>query len=139
MSVGKGMVGWLLQSGTQAASHLARAVIGSDRARDAAAAAVGVAQRAKERIDAAQERLLHALGLAARNDYAEVARQMARLKRKMRQLERRLEPAGSAGGAAGAASEPSGAPARGEADEASRAGEAAGVPAGGGPGEGGSG
>ncbi len=72
-------------------------VADSGRARDAAATAVGLAQRGKKRIDEAQERVLHALGLAAREDYAEVAKHMARLKRKVRELSRQLEGDGRAG------------------------------------------
>jgi hypothetical protein len=59
-----------------------------------------VAQRGKKRLDEAQERVLHALGLAARDDYAEVAKRMARLKRKVRELSRKLE--GEGGDAPGA-------------------------------------
>ena len=105
----------LLESGAEAASRAARAVADSDRARDAAAAAVGLAQRGKRRLDEAQERVLHALGLAAREDYAEVARRMARLKRKVRELSRQLEREGG------------GAPSRhAGGEEAGEPGEAAG-------------
>jgi hypothetical protein len=93
----KGMLERLLETGVRAASQAARAVADSDRARGAAATAVGAAQRGKKRLDEAQERVLHALGLAARDDYAEVAKRMARLKRKVRELSRQLE--GKGGGA----------------------------------------
>ena len=85
----------LLETGAEAASRAARAVADSDRARDAAAAAVGLAQRGKKRLDEVQERVLHLLGLAAREDYAEVAKRMARLKRKVRELSRQLEGEGA--------------------------------------------
>ena len=100
MSERRGILGRLLETGARAASQVARAVADDDRTRGAAAAAVGVAQRGKKRLDEAQERVLHALGLAARDDYAEVAKRMARLKRKVRELSRKLEREGS--GAPGA-------------------------------------
>lgn len=101
MSEGTGMLERLLEMGARAASRAARAVADSGRAREAAATAVGAAQRGKKRLDQAQERVLHALGLAARDDYAEVAKRMARLKRKVRDLSRRLESEGGAAPAAG--------------------------------------
>jgi hypothetical protein len=100
----RGLLGWLLDTGARAASQVARAVAGDDRTRDAAAAAVGVAQRGKKRLEEAQERVLHALGLAARDDYAEVAKRMARLKRKVRELSRKLEGEGGVAPGAGHAS-----------------------------------
>jgi len=95
----KGMLERILETGAWAAAQVARTVADSDRARDAAAAAVGMAQRGKKRLDQAQERVLHVLGLAARDDYAEVAKRMARLKRKVRELSRKLE--GEGAGASG--------------------------------------
>ncbi len=107
MSGRKGILERLLETGAEAASRAARAVADSDRAREAAAAAVGLAQRGKRRLDEAQERVLHALGLAAREDYAEVAKRMARLKRKVRELSRQLEGEGGPGARrAGGAVEP---------------------------------
>ena len=104
MSERRGILGRLLETGARAASQVARAVADHDRARDTAAAAVGVAQRGKKRLDEAQERVLHALGLAARDDYAEVAKRMARLKRKVRVLSRKLEGEGGVAPGAGHAS-----------------------------------
>jgi hypothetical protein len=108
----------LLEMGARAASRAARAVADSGRAREAAATAVGAAQRGKKRLDQAQERVLHALGLAARDDYAEVARRMARLKRKVRELSRQLGTEGGAPGSGrtpgrGGSSEPEGRGGRG--------------------------
>lgn len=100
MSERGGVLERLLQAGARAASRAARAVADRGGAREAAATAVGAAQRGKKRLDQAQERVLHALGLAARDDYAEVAKRMARLKRKVRDLSRALEEEG--GGAHGA-------------------------------------
>ncbi len=96
MSERGGVLERLLEAGARAA----RAVADHGGAREAAATAVGAAQRGKKRLDQAQERVLHALGLAARDDYAEVAKRMARLKRKVRDLSRALEEEG--GGAPGA-------------------------------------
>ena len=118
MSERRGILGWLLDTGARAASQVARAVADRDRTRDAAAAAAGVAQRGKKRLDEAQERVLHALGLAARDDYAEVVKRMARLKRKVRELSRKLE--GEGGGAPARNADGAGEPQTGEPGEASR-------------------
>lgn len=91
------MVGRLFEAGARAASRAARAVVDSAPGREVAATAVGLAQRGKKRLGEARERLLHAVGLAAREDYAEVARRMARLKRKVRELSRRVEGSGRDG------------------------------------------
>ena len=122
MSARKSMLERLLETGAEAASRAARAMADSGRARDAAAAAVGLAQRGKRRLDEAQERVLHALGLAAREDYAEVAKRMARLKRKVRELSRQLEGEGLGGGAS-----PVGGLGEAEPDEAAAEEEPAGV------------
>jgi hypothetical protein len=113
----RGILGRLLETGARAASQVARAVADDDRTRDAAAAAVGVAQRGKKRLDEVQERVLHLLGLAARDDYAEVVKRMARLKRKVRELSRKLE--GEGGGASSAErARGHGAAGKGEPEEA---------------------
>lgn len=100
MSGRGGVLERLLEAGARAASRAARAVADSGRGREAAATAVGAAQRGKRRLDQAQERVLHALGLAARDDYAEVVKRMARLKRKVRDLSRELEREGRGAGRA---------------------------------------
>jgi hypothetical protein len=102
VKVRKSVLERLIETGAEAASRAARLVADTDRARDAAAAAVGLAQRGRQRLDEAQEKVLHLLGFAAREDYAEVAKRMARLKRKVRELSRQLE---GEGGPAGRASE----------------------------------
>jgi hypothetical protein len=65
------------------------------------ARAVGLAQRSLRLFEAAQEHALHAAGLAARPDYNELRKQVARIKRKARELSDRLEvaPAKNAGAA----------------------------------------
>ncbi len=116
MTVRKSMLERLLESGAEAASRAARVLADSGRARDAAATAVGLAQRGKKRLDEAQERVLHALGLAAREDYAEVAKRMARLKRKVRELSRQLKGGGAGHGGEDAEAGP------GEAEDAGPSG-----------------
>jgi hypothetical protein len=82
---------FLLDEGTRAASRVAGAMMKDPRGQDAVARAVGAAQRGSERLARIQERLLHAMGLAARPDYEELTRRLARVKRKIRELSKRVE------------------------------------------------
>jgi hypothetical protein len=61
------------------------------RGQEAMARAVGLAQRSFRLFGAAQERALHMAGLAARPDYRELRKQIARLKRKAREVSERLD------------------------------------------------
>ncbi len=85
------LAAFLLERGSRALSQAADGVMRDPRGAEVVARAVGAAQRAKQRIDRLQERALHAVGLAARPDYDEVAKRMARLKRKLKELARRIE------------------------------------------------
>ncbi len=91
MTQRKGVPGRLVERGTRLASRAARAVLEDRRGQEVLAAAVGIAQRGKKRIELVQERVLRAVGLPAKADYEDVARQMARMKRKIRDLSRRAE------------------------------------------------
>jgi hypothetical protein len=75
----------------------AGAVLSDRRGQEAMARAVGLAQRGLRIFESAQEHALHAAGLAARPDYDDLRKQLARLKRKARELSEKLEP-GPAGG-----------------------------------------
>ncbi len=81
----------LLGRGTEVLSRAARLMMKDQRAQEWVARAVGAAQRGKQRLDEAEEQLLHAVGLPARPDYEEVAKRMARLKRQLRELSRKLD------------------------------------------------
>ncbi len=94
----KGLAGWFLERGTRAISRATGAVLADPRGQEALARAVGLAQRALQILGAAQERALHAAGLAAKPDYADLRRSLARIKRKARDLDRKAGGAGQGGG-----------------------------------------
>jgi hypothetical protein len=94
----KGIAGAILEQGVRAVTRAARTVLSHPRGQEALARAVGLAQRGLRTFEAAQERALHAAGLAARPDYQELRKQVARLKRKARELDERLQAGGPAGG-----------------------------------------
>ncbi len=95
----KGFGDWLLESGAKAVGRAAGVVLSDPRGQEAMARAVGLAQRGLELLGSAQERAFHAAGLAARPDYDELRKQVARLKRKAREVSQQLDAA-SRGGAA---------------------------------------
>lgn len=87
----KGIPEAILEQGTRIATRAAKAVLEDPRGQEAIAAAVGAAQKGKRKLEEVQARVLHAAGLPNREDYDEVARSMARLKRKLRELSRQVE------------------------------------------------
>ncbi len=89
----KGLAAILVEQGARAVGRAAGAVISDPRGQEAMARAVGLAQRSLRLFEAAQEHALHAAGLAARPDYSDLRKQIARLKRKARELSERLEAA----------------------------------------------
>ena len=98
----KGLAGALLEQGAKAMGRAAGAVMSDPRGQEAVARAVGLAQRGLQLFEAAQERALHAAGLAARPDYNDLRKQVARLKRKARKLSEKLgSPPRSDGGEGG--------------------------------------
>ncbi len=91
----RGLTGILLERGAKAVGRAAGAVISDPRGQEAMARAVGLAQRSLRLFEAAQEHALHAAGLAARPDYNELRKQVARLKRKARELSQKLDAGGA--------------------------------------------
>ncbi|HET8724375.1 MAG TPA: hypothetical protein VFM53_09245 [Anaeromyxobacteraceae bacterium] len=87
----KGIPEAVLEQGLKAASKAVQAVLADPRGQEVLAAAVGAAQRGKRRLDAVQGKVMRAAGMATREDYEEVARGMARLKRKLRDLGRQVD------------------------------------------------
>lgn len=85
-AAGTGLFGF----GVRAVERAARAVLEDPRGQEAVARAVGAAQRGVQRLESAQETVLHALGFAARPDYDDLQKQAARLKRKARELSEKL-------------------------------------------------
>jgi hypothetical protein len=90
-----------LEVGTRFVARAADVMMNDRRGKEAVATAVGLAQRGKKRLEEAQEMLLRAAGMPGRQEYQDLARQLARIKRKARELSARLE-----GGGAGAEDAP---------------------------------
>jgi hypothetical protein len=86
----KGLRDRLVDTGTRLVSRAAEKVLNDPRGQDAVARAVGLAQRGRQRVEELQERLMRAAGIPGRQDYDELAKQLARLKRKARELSQRL-------------------------------------------------
>ncbi len=87
----KGIGKTLFDAGASVVGRAAGAVLSGGRGQEAVARAVGLAQRGFRRFESAQERALHLAGLAARPDYDDLHKQMARLKRKTRELSKRID------------------------------------------------
>ena len=94
---GRGIGGRLLEAGTKLVSRAAERVLKDPRGQDAVARAVGLAQRSRRRAEEMQQRLMKAAGIPGREEYDEMAKQLARLKRKARELAERLEREGEGG------------------------------------------
>jgi hypothetical protein len=92
----KGLAERLFDRGARVVGQVAGAVLSDARGQEAVARAVGLAQRGLRFFESAQERALHAAGLAARPDYNDLRKQVARLKRKARELGEQLEAAAPA-------------------------------------------
>jgi hypothetical protein len=88
---GKGLREWLLDGGTKLVAQAAEKVMRDPRGQEAVARAVGLAQRGKRRVEALQERVMEAAGIPGRQDYEELTKQLARIKRKARELSERLD------------------------------------------------
>ncbi len=90
----KGLRDRLLDGGARLVSRAAEKVLNDPRGQDALARAVGLAQRGRRRVEELQGRLMRAAGIPGRQDYDELAKQLARLKRKAREISQRLEADG---------------------------------------------
>ncbi len=88
---GKGFTGWLLDGGTKLVSRAAGKVMSDPRGQDAVARAVGLAQRGRRRVEELQERFMEAAGIPGRQEYQDLAKQLARIKRKARELAEKLD------------------------------------------------
>jgi len=95
----KGLTGWLIEEGTRTLSKAAERLAASGPSSEVVARAVGVAQRGLQALSAVQEQALHTVGLAARPDYDDVKKRLARLKRKVRDLDRKVGGPAAGGGA----------------------------------------
>jgi hypothetical protein len=90
----RGIGGRLLDAGARLVSRAAEKVLADPRGQDALARAVGLAQRGRRRMAEAQERLMQVAGVPGRQDYQDLAKQLARIKRKARELGEKLEADG---------------------------------------------
>jgi hypothetical protein len=88
---GKGFGERLFESGTRLVSKAAERVMNDPRGQDAVARAVGLAQRGRRRVEELQERLMRAAGIPGRQDYEDLAKQLARIKRKARELAEKMD------------------------------------------------
>jgi hypothetical protein len=86
----------IVERGVKVAGRVVSGVLSDPRSQEALARAVGAAQQGYRLFASAQERVLHAAGLAARPDYEELRKQVARLKRKARELTQELDRAQAA-------------------------------------------
>ncbi len=66
-------------------------MLSDPRGQDVVARAVGLAQRGRQRVEQAQEKLMAAAGIPGRQDYQDLAKRLARIKRKARELAEKLE------------------------------------------------
>jgi hypothetical protein len=103
---GRGLTEALFETGTRLVSHAAETVMKDPRGQEALARAIGLAQRGRRRLEEVQERVMQAAGIPGRQDYQDLAKQLARIKRKARELGERLAAAEAARGAAPADPEP---------------------------------
>ena len=87
----KGIPEAMLARGTRLATRAAKVVLEDPRGQEALAAAVGAAQKGKRKLEEVQGRVLRAAGLPNKEDYDDVARSMARMKRKIRDLARHVD------------------------------------------------
>ena len=94
----KGFAERLVETGARLVTQAAEAVLKDPRGQEAVARAVGAAQRGRKRLEEAQSRLMKAAGVPGRQDYQDLAKQLARIKRKARELSQRLEEASRSGG-----------------------------------------
>jgi hypothetical protein len=97
---GKGIAEALFETGTKLVSRAAETVLKDPRGQEAVARAVGFAQRNRKRFEDVQERVFQAAGVPVRQDYQDLAKQLARIKRKARELADRLESERAARGSA---------------------------------------
>jgi hypothetical protein len=82
----KGIAERLFETGTKMVAQAAEVVMKDPRGQEAVARAIGAAQRGRRRLEETQERLMRAAGIPGRQDYADLAKQLARIKRKARDL-----------------------------------------------------
>jgi hypothetical protein len=81
----------LFDEATRLASKAILRLLDDPRSQEAMARAVGLAQRSLARVEAAQVELMRSAGIPGRQDFRDLAKQVARVKRKTRDLAARVE------------------------------------------------
>ena len=107
---GKGIRGALLEAGTRLVARAAEKVLADPRGQEAVARAVGFAQRGRRRVEEVQEKLMSVAGIPGRQDYDDLAKRLARIKRKARELAGKLDPEGRGEGPEGRGGDGGGGP-----------------------------
>jgi len=87
----RGITGALLEAGARLVTRTAEGVMNDPRGKEAFARAVGLAQRGRRGFEELQGRIMQAAGVPDRQDYQDLAKQLARIKRKARELSEKLE------------------------------------------------
>ncbi len=87
----KGIAGRAFETGTRLFARAAGTVLSDPRGQEAVARAVGMAQRGRRRVEELQERMMKVAGSPGRQDYQDLAKQLARIKRKARELGEKLD------------------------------------------------
>ncbi|BDG06651.1 hypothetical protein [Anaeromyxobacter oryzae] len=90
---GRGFAGALFETGTKLVSTAVEGMMKDPRGQEAVARAVGLAQRGKRRVEELQEKVMQAAGIPGRQDYQDLAKQLARIKRKARELGEKVDAA----------------------------------------------
>jgi hypothetical protein len=81
----------LLEEASRLAGLVGGKVLSDPRGQEAVALAVGLALASLQRLEEVQVEVMKAAGIPGRQDYQELAKQLARVKRKARELAKKLE------------------------------------------------
>lgn len=87
----KGLSDFFFDAGTRFVTRAAEVVLSDPRGKEVVARAIGLAQKGQKRLKKAQEEMLRAAGIPGRQEYEDLAKQLARIKRKTRDLAETLE------------------------------------------------
>ena len=88
---GRSIASAFFRTGSRLAARAATVVMKDPRGQEVVARAVGLAQRGRQRVEEVQGRVMRAAGIPDRQDYQDLAKQLARIKRKARELAARLD------------------------------------------------
>jgi hypothetical protein len=86
----KGLTDRLIETGTRLVTRAAETVLRDPRGQEAVARALGAAQRGRKRFEDLQTAAMRLAGVPGRQEYQDLAKQLARIKRKARELDAKL-------------------------------------------------